>query len=286
MRISIGNYKTLIQCKTAIAFTASILFMMEGYNQSVRYPLATRYAGMGAYSQHFIDPLSISSNQAALAGIPSLSGCVYAEKRFQLQELNLYNVVLCLPLHFGGIGLSANYFGTTEYNETQLGIGYGKALGKIDIGMQINFHSLRIAGYGKDNLFNFEAGAILHISEQVYAGLHVYNPTGSKFGKNQLEKLASAYSTGLGYEASEKVFISAEIIKEEDKPVSIHTGIQYVFAKRVFARVGLYTETTNLYFGVGLKWNSFRVDITALYHPQLGFTPGLLLVLEGKPKQE
>ena len=283
MRILI--YLLLIWLKAALVITASLL-TMAGYGQSVRYPLAAKYAGMGAYSQHFVDPLSISSNQAALANIRALSACVYGEKRFHLRELSLYTVVVCLPLRFGGVGLSTHYFGTNEYNETQLGVGYGKTLGKIDIGVQINLHSLRITGYGKDVLLNFEAGAILHISEQVYAGLHVFNPTGSKFGKNPLEKLASVYTTGLGYEASEKVFISAEIIKEEDKPVNIHTGIQYVFAKKLFARVGLYTEPTNFYFGIGLKWNSIRIDLTAIHHPQLGLTPGLLLVLEGKPKEK
>ena len=286
MPVASTRHKIRTSLKTVTAVIAAILLTLESYNQSTRYPLAARYTGMGAYSRNFVDPLSISSNQAALANVKSLSAGVYGEKRFLLQELNLYNIALCIPLQHGGIAMSAHYFGHDNYSETQLGAGYGKALGKIDIGVQINLHSLRIAGYGKDVLFNFEAGAILHISERVYAGLHIFNPTGSKFGKNHLEKLSSAYSAGVGYEASEKVFISAEIIKEEDKPVNINTGLQYVFAKKLFARIGLYTEAAHLYFGIGLKWTVFRVDITGSYHPQLGLTPGLLLVFEGKRKEE
>jgi hypothetical protein len=186
----------------------------------------------------------------------------------------------------GGVGILASYFGHEDYNETKLGVGYGKSLGKVDIGIQFNYYSWRIAGYGKEALFNFEIGAILHISDQVYAGLHVFNPTGSQFGRDRMEKLASAISAGLGYEASDKVLISAEIIKEEDKPVIINTGVQYVFAEKFFARLGIYTEATHLYFGTGFKWNSIRIDITGSYHPQLGFTPGILLVFQSNYKKE
>ncbi len=263
-----------------------VMFVLKSYTQSTRYPLAARYTGVGAYSRNFVDPLSVSSNPAALANIKSLCVGVYGEKRFLLQELNLYTVAFCIPALRGGVALSAKRFGHNNYNETELGIGYGKALGKVDIGIQFNYHALQIAGYGKDALFNFEIGAILQITEQVFAGLHVFNPTGSKFGNNHLEKLSSAFTAGIGYEASEKVFVSAEIIKEEDKPVTINTGLQYVFSKRFFVRLGIYTEATHLYFGTGLKWDTFRVDITANYHPQLGLTPGLLFVFQSNHKKE
>lgn len=281
-----SNLINSVICRPAIAVSVLILLMLRAYSQSLRYPIASRYAGMGAYSANFVDPLSVLSNQAALANIKGISAGVYGEKRFLLEELSVYNFSFCLPLFSGGIGLSTRYFGYNEFNETQFGIGYGKALGKIDIGMQVNLHSLNIPAYGNDRLVNFEAGAIIHINEQVFAGIHVYNPAGSKFGKDNLEKLSSSYTGGLGYEASEKLFLSAELIKDEDKPVNINVGMQYVFDKKIFARLGLYTETTNLYVGVGLRWNDFRIDVTASYHPQLGFTPGVLLVFMKKRKAE
>ena len=283
---SMFTFKNSATCRSAITISISVLVMLTGYCQSLRYPIASRYAGMGAYSVNFVDPLSVLSNQAALANVEGISAGIYAEKRFLLEELSVYNLSFCFPLFSGGIGLSTRYFGYNGFNETQIGIGYGKALGKIDIGMQVNLHSLKIPDYGNDIRLNFEAGAILHISEQVYAGIHVYNPAGSKFGKDNLEKLSSTYSGGLGYEASEKLFVSAEIIKEEDKPVNINAGMQYVIDKKIFFRVGLYTETTNLYIGVGLRWNDFRVDVTASYHPQLGLTPGVLIVFKAKRKEE
>jgi hypothetical protein len=281
-----SNRNSTVTLQLAIALAATMIVTAPSFSQSVRYAVASRYSGMGAYSMNFVDPLSVLSNQAALANIRSMSAGIYGEKRFLLEELGLYSLSLCLPLSFGGVGLSARYFGHQDFNETQVGIAYGKSLGKIDIGIQINLHALKLSGYGVGMLVNFEAGAIFHISKQLHAGFHLYNPTGSKFGKDHSEKLSSAYSSGFGYEASDKLFVTAQIIKEEDKPVHINAGLQYVFEKKVFARVGLETEATHLYFGFGLKWNVYRIDVTASYHPQLGFTPGLLLVFEGKRKDE
>lgn len=272
--------------KTTFLLAGWIFCLFDGYSQTVRYPLTCNYSGIGVYSKHFGDALSATNNQAALAKIQSLNAAVFAERRFLLKELNLYQIAFCLPLHSGGLGLSAGYSGYNDYNESRVGLGYGKTLGKIDMGIQFNYYSLRIAGYGAMGVVNFEVGTIFHISEQVHAGLHVFNPTGSKFGRGNLEKLSSKYTAGLGYEPSEKVYLGVEIIKEENKAVNINTGIQYAFARKVFARIGLYTESGNLYFGIGLKWARIHIEVTTSFHPQLGCTPGLMLVFEGKRKEE
>ena len=269
-----------------ICLIISMSIELVAYGQTIHHSLTARYTSIGVYSKNFVDIQCVSSNQAALPNVKSIAAAIYSEKRFLLKELNLYSVAACLPVQFGSIGVSAKYFGYNDYNETQVSVAYGKALGKINIGIQFNYYSLRIQGYGKEALFNIEAGAIMKISEQVFAGLHIFNPTGSAFGNNKIEKLPWVYTAGLGYEASEKVYISAEIIKEEEKPIGINGGLQYVFAKKFFARFGLYTETSNLYFGLGWKWQTFRVDITTNYHPQLGLTPGLLLLFEGINKEE
>jgi hypothetical protein len=44
------------------------------------------------------------------------------------------------------------------------------------------------------------------------------------------------------------------------------------------ARAGIETATSSAYFGIGLSLKSFRLDVTTGYHPQLGITPGLLLL--------
>ena len=124
----------------------------------------------------------------------------------------------------------------------------------------------------------------MHLTEKIHAGIHAYNPVGGKFGKNAEEKLASVYTVGLGYDASEKFFVSAEIEKEENQQVNVNAGMQYKFLPQLMARVGISTGSSNLYAGVGLYLKNFRLDVMVGYHPQLGITPGLLLIYDFKKK--
>jgi hypothetical protein len=46
--------------------------------------------------------------------------------------------------------------------------------------------------------------------------------------------------------------------------------------------MGIATSTGSPYAGMGWQWKNCRADLTMRYHPQLGITPGLLLVFYGK----
>jgi hypothetical protein len=249
------------------------------YCQPSRSPLSARYTSMGTYSKNVTDAFSGSSNQASLANVKYATAGVYAERRFMLKELSNFSAAIALPSKLGGFGIAARYFGAQNFNTSQLGLGYGRKLhDKIDIGLQFNYNIIRLAGYGSSGLVNFEAGALIHLTEKLHMGLHVYNPVGSKFGKLGDEKLASVYTAGLGYEVSPLVFISTDISKQEDQPVNINAGMQYVFADHFFARLGIASSTGNYFFGLGMQWKSIRLDAVSSWQGQLGFTPGLLLL--------
>ena len=248
--------------------------------QAVRSPVSTAYVGIGAYSSQHPDVFSFTANQAALAKVPSPCAGVYAEKRFFLDELGLYDAAVGVPTHSGNFGLDARYFGFSEYNETQLGLAYARSLGsKIDLGIQFNYYGIRIAGYGNASSVNFELGTILHVTDNVNAGLHVYNPTGSKLGKDGKEKLPSVYAVGIGFEPSGNFLVSALVEKEEKKTANITAGLQYNFIPQLIARLGVSAATSSIYLGLGFKWKSMRFDVTSSYHPELGITPGLMLVV-------
>lgn len=245
----------------------------------MRRPVAALYTGLGAYSIDHADVFSFTSNQASLAQMQNASAGAYGERRFLLDELALYQLAIAVPTKSGNFGVKAGYYGFSDYNESQIGLAYGRKLGtKVDVGVQFNYNAISISSYGNSSAINFEIGTVLHLTEKLHAGVHAYNPVGGKFGKNQEEKLASVYTAGFGYEASDKFFVSAEIEKEEDQPVNVNAGMQYKFLPQLSARVGIATNTSNIYAGVGFTLKSFQLDVVAGYHPQLGVTPGLLLL--------
>jgi hypothetical protein len=262
----------------------TVLLAVTASAQTLRRPVAATYTGLGAYSLTHADVFSFAANQASLAQLKNASAGVYGERRFLLSELNNYTAAIGLPTSSGNFGLKANYYGFTDYNETQLGLAYARKLGKkVDVGAQFNYHGISIAaGYGNSSAISFELGTVLHISDRLHAGLHAANPVGGKFGKNEEEELSAVYTLGLGYEASEKFFVSAEIQKEEDRPVNVNAGLQYKFIPQLLVRAGMSSATSSGWLGVGLKIKTFRIDVTANYHPQLGITPGLLLLFDFK----
>ena len=261
----------------------ALFYCHIAHAQIVREPLTLKYAALGAYSRNFSDVYSGTSNQASLAQLTSGSFGVYGERRFMLEELNNYSAIIAIPTKSGTIGFQGDYFGSANFNENQIGLIYArKVTSVIDAGVKFNYHSVKVAGYGTSSAINFEIGTIFHLTEKLHTGIHIYNPTSSKLSKSGNEKLAAIYQFGLGYEASKNVFVSTEIVKQEDKDISVNAGLQYNLHEKVFLRAGISSLSNNSYLGLGLKLNFGRIDINAAYHPQLGFTPGVLLIINMK----
>lgn len=263
------------------------VFVVNVQSQSLRYNIGMPYLGPGAYSQQQVDVFNFGSNQAALAQIDQTSIGVYGERRFMLNENSLYSLAAAVPTSLGNVGVNLKYDGFKNFNESQIGLAYARSLGpKLDLGVQFNYYSYQIPGYTKASTVNFEIGAIAHFTEKLSGGVHVYNPVKTEIGKNSGEKLSSAYKFGLGYDASENFFASAEIIKQEDMPVNVIGALQYRFKKQFFARAGFTSETSSYFAGLGLSWSALRLDIAATYHPQLGISPAIMLATQfGKSKK-
>jgi hypothetical protein len=248
--------------------------------QSIRYSIALPYVGLSAYSTQQNDPLSFTANQAALAKVKQAGMGLYGEQRFLLAATNAYALATVLPTKQGNFGIQLNYAGFKNFNESKIGLAYARSLGnKVDVGVQFNYYSYRIPSYGNASSVNFEAGAIIHFTDKLNGGIHIYNPVGGKLSNSDNEKLASAYKIGLGYDASEFFFISSEIIKEEDKEVNIVAGFQYHFAKQFFARAGFISASSTPFAGAGIGWKNMRLDVSGSYHPYLGFSPGILFIV-------
>lgn len=262
-------------------FIATLLFFTayQAAAQSLRYSIGLPYVGLGAYSQQQPDAFSFTNNQASLASIKQATAGVYGERRFLLAATSSYAAAVALPTKMGNFGLTINYAGFKNFNENKIGLAYGRSLSsKVAIGIQFNYYGYKVPTYGNASAIYAEAGAIVHFTDKFTGGVHVYNPVGGKLGKNGDEKLAAAYKVGFGYDASKDFYVSAEIIKEEDKPINVIGGLQYNFAKQFFARAGFLSESSSAFAGLGLSWKNIRLDVAGSYHPQLGFSPGIMLL--------
>ena len=231
--------------------------------------------------------MSFTNNQAALAGIKQSGFGAFSERRFLLNETSVYGIAAAFKSSKGNFGVQANYGGFNNFNESKLGLAYARSLGKtVDVGIQFNYNRYSIPGFSNAASLNFEGGVIFRLSEKLNAGIHLFNPIGGNLGKLEDEKLASEYELGFGYDASDNFYVSAEITKEEDKAVNVTGGIQYHFLSKLFLRAGFLSNTGSAFAGVGVGFNNLRIDVSVNNHPQLGISPGLLLVVNFKEKQK
>jgi len=262
---------------------ASVFLSQPVPAQAVHLPVGSGYTKATAYSQQFSDAFSFSVNQASLAGIKTASAGVYSEHRFLLKSLSQYSAAVVLPTNSGAFGFKADYFGQPAYNESALGLAYGRSLGdKAAVGVQFNYLATKASGYGHAGLVNFSVSGLVHLTSQLSAGMQAYNPVGAGWGKEGLERLPAIYSFGLGYDASPQVFVGAEVEKAENQPVGVNIGMHYRVAEKLVVRAGMQSATAAYYFGGGVRLNRLRVDATATLHPYLGLTPGLLLLYSSK----
>jgi len=210
---------------------------------------------------------------------------MYGERRFMLQDLGIYHAAILFPTSTGNFALNGSYFGGSYYNETCFGLAYAKQLGGVDAGIGFNYNQFNPEGHGSSSFINVEAGFIYHLAEQVQTGVHIYNPVALKNNKYSEEILPLIFSAGLGYDASEKLFVGFAINKTEDRPLDLNAGFNYSFDKKLLVRAGISSATTSFYFGTGILLNNLRLDITASLHPQLGISPGLMLLYKSSTGQ-
>lgn len=277
MKLKFGLY--MLSTFSAFSLTAAA--------QHLNAPAGRAYMGLGAYSSTHVDVFSFKANQASLPGLKAAAAGLYGERRFLFSELASYTAAIGIPLAPGGFGIMAGYFGSRNYNESLLGIAYGRSLGeKASLGVQFNYHTRRIVQYGRSNAIGFEVATLLSITDRLRAGLHLSNPVGSKWSRTPDGKLPAAYAIGFGYDASEIFFVTAEINKEEGQPVNVNAGFEYRPLRQFYFRAGVSTAATTAWFGAGFSLKTFRLDLLSSYHPQLGITPGISLSSAFQQKKE
>jgi hypothetical protein len=228
-------------------------------------------ASPGAYSRLFTDAFSIAHNPAALASIEMFTAGVYSERRFMLPDVTYGFLAIALPLSKDGAGMQVNYLRAGAYTQSEIGIAYAKKLGQVDLGVKFSYHKLAVQGYGSEGNLIADIGSSWHITDNLHAGVNLYNPVGAK-------SLSYVYTAGLGYEVSKQVLLSTEIIKEENKPPNIFMAVHYEPAARVLLQAGIATATAQPYLSMGFQLSSCRIVLSVNYHSQLGFSPALALM--------
>lgn len=270
--------------KTYTGLILSLYIWSPAFGQVLQKPLLTS-AGAGVYSSTHRDLFSGMQNPAALATLRHTTAGMYNERRFMLQGMNYVLAATGIPsaIAAGSFGARIFYSGIKEYNQSGLGITYGRQLNDMaDAGIGFQYHRIDMQEYGAVSAIGVECGLIARLTGKLYSGIYIANPAGGRFGKNTGLKLPSVFAMGMGFEASGHFFTSIEVVKEEGQPVNMNACLLYKFHSRCRAGVGIASATASVWSSVSLQMKLCRVEMVAGYHPVLGVSPAILLLYEFK----
>ncbi len=257
----------------------------------IQVPSGGRTNGMGNAAVALSDFWSLQNNQAGIADFASVATSIYYQNRFLVNELGLKSAGFILPTPSGVFGLSYHYFGYNQYNESKIGLAFGKTFGeRFSAGIQIDYLAYKLQGdYGKEGLFTFEIGLQHKISEKVVIGAHAFNPIRAKLTDDPEERVPSIFRLGAAFNVSDELVLVLETEKNLDYKPNIRTGLEYKVAEKIFVRVGYesvpaLTGSENLSvssqysFGFGLYLGALEVDFAAQIHQTLGWSPSISMI--------
>ena len=213
------------------------------------------------------------SNQSGLAEITQLSVGVSTKNSFGIKELSTHVAIFALPVSGGVFGLNVAYTGFELYNETKIGLAFGKKLSKsFNVGIQADYLGIYADGSTNNkNSFTFEIGAQKRLMRDLTLGTHIFNPIAVKL--NETEVIPSIFKLGLRYDANSKVSVFTETELENGENGILKAGLEYKIIEQLQLRTGFSTNPAKNTFGIGYTLNNIQVDIAINRHQLLGYSP-------------
>lgn len=280
---------------TQIGFLLIILCIESSHAMDLNSPIGSRSAALGYASVTLNDFWAVHNNQAGLGLYENIAVGFYYENRYLVKELSLKSGAFILPTKSGVFGLSYNHFGYSMYNESKVGLAYGKSFGKyFSAGLQLDYLHTKIAeDYGSKNTFTFELGVLSNLTENFTIGFHVFNPIGVKLNKDTDEKIPVIIKLGASYSISDKLLLALETEKDLEYKPLIRGGIEYQIIDQAIVRIGYSTlpstsgsdsfSIASVYtFGFGLNLKKFVIDISSSVHQVLGWSPQVSMIYRFK----
>lgn len=259
-------------------FKLAALLLLTGaqvFAQNDNYPTGSRAAAMGNANVGGSDVWSTHHNQAGLGLYPNFAIGFHHENKFLVEEYAMHAMALTLPVRPGTFGFSYTYFGNKAYNESKIGLGFGKKFGnRFAAGIQLNYHhNYKIGDYENRRALTVEGGIQYKPHEKLTIGAHLSNPTRAVISPFENDTIPTYFNLGIDYKAFDKFSVALQLNKDLDHELRIFGGMEYELMDNLYIRTGITTKPALSTFGLGYKLGKLSADIAFTKHQILGFTP-------------
>ncbi|MGV3632643.1 MAG: hypothetical protein ACO1O6_15660 [Bacteroidota bacterium] len=264
-----------------VLFSFTVLFSLAIQAQGW-LPVGARSMSLANASVALNDVWSYHHNPGALGALKKTTFGVSYENRFLLKELQSQAFVVAHPVKKGVFSLGVQSYGYSAYRTNRLGLGYALQLSdKIFAGVQVNYLSLKINGYGSKGTVSGEAGMLAKINEQLSFGFSVLNLNQAKLVPAQNDRFSTYLRLGLAYNVSSKVILLAEAEKEITGKLRPKGAMEYQFSEKFFLRIGAAANPVELTFGTGFVFKKmYKLDLGSAWDQRLGWSPHLGLTVD------
>jgi hypothetical protein len=246
-------------------------------------PLPADYAALAAASRLQADAFSFIQNPAALSNLQAVAIGFFAEQRYLVPGLANAGISIGVPVKNEAFGFALQYLGGPQAQRAVAMLGATQKLGKeAAIGVQLKYHTASAAGYAPENTLGYAAGAQVQLTPQVQLFLNGSNLHGAWRKNSSKLQQAALWQCGAGYDLSEAVFLTGIIEKASGMPADAKAAFQYKFGSKLLCRAGVGTGSGQFLLGCGYIMGGLRLDVFTAVHQQLGFSPGLQLLLTSK----
>ena len=275
MRVE-GKYSR-IASKGHVPWAVLLLFLFHSISSSAQenFPIGSRASALSNAVVMESDIWSVYHNQAGLGEYHNFSLGFHHENKYVVDEFSLHALALTVPIRPGTFGFSYTYFGYPKYNESKMGIAFGKSFGsKLSAGVQMNYHYVFIDGnFESRHALTVEGGIQYKPINALRIGVHIFNPTRAHLSPVESDTIITTVRAGISYTPIEKLWMSVETEKSLTYKIRIKSGIEYQVIKGLFLRTGIITQPFQNSFGLGFNFSRISADVAFSHNQTLGFMP-------------
>lgn len=260
-----------------IGFLLCFVFLFSGLiAQQSLWCDASSFALSGAdagYTQSTVvsNPAVLASNQASYLGLNYLN-------RYGLPDLGSSSLSGVFYTPHGSCYASLNYFGTVQYNEIMISLGYGQVLFDwLHAGIKLNYHQQSIEALNQSiPAISGEIGLLACLTDEVYIGLHFINPTGSNYA-GSIDGPDTEIRLGLCYLKEKNFYACIQLSLTDYNRPQLSFGFEYCMIRQIVFRTGIQIDTDLTYsFGLGISHNKNDLSIGFEQHSLLGTAAAIM----------
>jgi hypothetical protein len=187
------------------------------------------------------DVYSSGNNQAGLAWMEEAAIGISALQYYGFEDATALWLLAALPTKSGTFGISAQYNGDKNFNQTKAGLAYGRQLGELfSAGVQLDYCHTRVQNWVQARPSRSRRASNIAQLIKITVATRVFNPVTADMGEAfPRGAIATLFSVGLAYLPSDKFILAMEGEQQLNSNMNLKTGFEY----RIIEELAIRADT-------------------------------------------